>query len=367
MENTVEGEVDEISAEEVKAALDDMKKGKACGISGVCTEFMNCSGEAGIETLRDICNGILNGENMSLDWRNSILIPIYKGKGDARQCESYRGVKLLEHGMKVLERVLEKRLRQKIDIDEMQCGFVPGRGTVDAIFIVRQLQEKYLLKKKCLYFCFVDLEKAFDRVPRKVIEHALRKKGIEEKLVQAVMRLYEGAKTRVRVETELSDPFEVKVGVHQGSVLSPLPFITVMDVLSAEIRQGLLFEILYADDLVIMADSMEELEKRYKNWKSVLEDKGLRVNVGKTKYMFSDGVKNVTKSEIDPCSVCDMRVRRNSIRCTSCKFWVHAKCSGIKGRLQKVELSFICNTCREGSKSNNINNLSQIWGRLLRG
>ena len=59
----------------------------------------------------------------------------------------------------------------------MQYGFMPGRGTIDAIFILRQLQEKYLGKKKCLYYCFVDLEKAFDSVPRKVIEFALRKKG----------------------------------------------------------------------------------------------------------------------------------------------------------------------------------------------
>src|SRR5215470_17330678 len=155
-------------------------------------------------------------------------------------------------------------------------------------------------------FCFVDLEKAFDRVPRKIIEYALRKKGVEEKLVQTVMRLFEGSKTKVRVEEELSDPFEVKVGVHQGSVLSPLLFITVMDVLSTQIRQGLLFELLYADDLVIMADSLEELEKKYKNWKSALESKGLKVNVGKTKCLLSDGTKSVTKSEIDPCSVCDM-------------------------------------------------------------
>ena len=76
---------------------------------------------------------------------------------------------------------------------------------------------------------FVDLEKAFDRVPRKVIQFALRKKGVEEKLVQAVTRLYEGARSRVRVDSEVSKPFGVKVGVHQGSVLSPLLFVTVMD------------------------------------------------------------------------------------------------------------------------------------------
>ena len=77
--------------------------------------------------------------------------------------------------------------------------------------------------------CFVDLEKAFDRVPRKVIQWALRTKGVNECLVQAVMRMYDDASTRVRVGDSMSDTFQVKVGVHQGSVLSPLLFIIVMD------------------------------------------------------------------------------------------------------------------------------------------
>ena len=65
------------------------------------------------------------------------LIPIYKGKGVPMECDSYRAIKLLEHGMKVLERVLERRLRMEVNIDDMQFVFMSGKGTVDAIFIVR--------------------------------------------------------------------------------------------------------------------------------------------------------------------------------------------------------------------------------------
>ena len=78
--------------------------------------------------------------------------------------------------------------------------------------------------------CFVDLEKAFDRVPRKALEWAVMKKGIPEVMVRAVMSLYEGAKTRVRVGLELSEEFEVNVGVHQRSMLSPLVFVIMVDV-----------------------------------------------------------------------------------------------------------------------------------------
>ena len=108
----------------------------------------------------------------------------------------------------------------------------PSRGTTDAIFVVRQLQEKYLAANKRLYMAFVDLEKVFDRVPRKVIWWALRKLGVEEWIVRLVQGLYANARSCARVGEGYSEEFEVKVGVHQGSVLSPLLFIIVLDALS---------------------------------------------------------------------------------------------------------------------------------------
>ena len=71
--------------------------------------------------------------------------------------------------MMIIERVLDSMIRSQVDIDSMQFGFMSGRDTTDAIFIIRQLQEKHLGKHKPLYFAFVDLEKAFDRVPRQVL------------------------------------------------------------------------------------------------------------------------------------------------------------------------------------------------------
>ena len=97
----------------------------------------------------------------------------------------------------------------------MQFGFMPERGTIDVVFILRRIQEDYNAKGKRLYMCYVDLNKAFDRVPRKVLEWAMRKKGIPEVLVRSVMSLYKGAKTRVRVDYELSEELVVKVGMHQ--------------------------------------------------------------------------------------------------------------------------------------------------------
>ena len=91
----------------------------------------------------------------------SYIINLYKGKGDALERGSYLGLKLTEHCLKVIERVLERITCTVVEIDEIQFGFVPGKGTTDGIFILRQLQEKHLEQSKTLYLAFVDLEKTF--------------------------------------------------------------------------------------------------------------------------------------------------------------------------------------------------------------
>ena len=91
--------------------------------------------------------------------------------------------------------------------------------------------------QKNLYMCFVDLEDAFDGVPSKVVEWAMRKKVIPEALVTAVMSLYKGARAKVKVGTHFSEEFEVNVGVHQGSVLSPLLFAILVDAAKNEIKR----------------------------------------------------------------------------------------------------------------------------------
>src|SRR5260221_11755091 len=134
--------------------------------------------------------------------------------------------------MKVMERVIEASIRNMVTVDDMQFGFMPGKGTTDAIFLVRQMQEKHYCKKKKLYFAFVDLEKVLDRVPREVMRWALRKSGVDEWLVSTVMSMYDGARTAVWADDGNIDSFEVKVSLHQGSILSPLLFVIVMDMAS---------------------------------------------------------------------------------------------------------------------------------------
>ena len=148
------------------------------------------------------------------------------------------------------------------------------------------------------------MEKAFDRLPRKVMEWAMRKKGLLEVMIRAIMSLYDGAKTRVRVGSAYSEEFEVKVAVHQGSVMSSLLFAIVVDVITENVTRGVVNILLYADNLVLMSETMEDLKERFWNWKDALESKGLKINTRKTKVMINRSEGELFKSKIDPCGVC---------------------------------------------------------------
>ena len=176
----VEGPCEQVSTEDVMEALILMNTGKA-GPSGVTVELLNVCKKESVRRLAEVANNMLEGNKMPESWRKSDLISIFKGKGDVRTCGNYRSIKLLEHDMKVIERIFERRLRKVVKVDEMQMGFVPGRGTTDAIFIMRQLLEKYEMAGRDLYMVFVDLEKAFDRVPREVIWFAEKKRGTRKR------------------------------------------------------------------------------------------------------------------------------------------------------------------------------------------
>ena len=166
---------------------------------------------------------------------------------------------------------------------------------------------------------FVDLEKAFDCVPWKVIWWALRKLGVEEWIVQLFHGMYANARSGFRVGEGFSQEFKVKVGVHQGSVLSLLLFIIVLEALSRDFQAGVPWDDLYADDLVIIADSLEECVRRLLIWKEAMEKKGLRVNAGKTKVMIcGTGLDLLQSSGRYPCAVCRTGVGKNSI---CCKLW----------------------------------------------
>jgi len=184
-----------------------MKRHKALGLSGLTAEMIQATEGIGTQWLLDLCNGIVKEGCIPEDWKSRVILPIYRGKGDTMECGSYRGIKLLEHATKVVERIFEHRIRQQIEVDDMQFGFMKGKGTTDAIFTVRQMHENFRVKGKKLCFRFVDYEKALERVPTEVIRWEVHKLEVEEWLVSAVMSMFTGAKK------QLSEQFMVTVVV----------------------------------------------------------------------------------------------------------------------------------------------------------
>ena len=168
----VEGPVEGGTDEEVMEAIDKMKLGKAAEPSEVNMDMIMARGKFGVGVIKKLCQRVLDGKGMPEEWKTSFVVPIFKGKGDVMDCGEYRGVRLQEHAMKKMKRVLENRIRGLVTIDDMQFGVMPGKGTTHALFILRRMQEEFREREQKLYMCFVDLEKAFDTIPRKVMEWA---------------------------------------------------------------------------------------------------------------------------------------------------------------------------------------------------
>ena len=140
-------------------------------------------------------------------------------------------------------------------------------------------------EKKELHCVFVNLEKAYDKVPRKEVWYCMRKYGLAEKYVRIVQDMYDDSTTAVRCALGVTEGFEVKVGLHQGSALILCLFAMVMDRMTDEIREEASWTMMFADDIVICSESKEQVEDKLDSWRYALERRGMKVNRRKTYYI----------------------------------------------------------------------------------
>jgi len=177
--------------DEVLSAIKSLKSGKAAGIDEIRPEMLKALNKDGIRWLTRTCGVVWKTGEAPADWQTGIVIPIFK-KGDQRECSNYRGITLLSLPGKVFARIIERRCRQIVEpqIQENQCGFRAGSSTTDQIFALQQIIEKSWEFAKPIYSLFVDLEKAYDRVPRNILWNVLKEYGIQDQLLSAIQSLY---------------------------------------------------------------------------------------------------------------------------------------------------------------------------------
>ena len=168
---------------------------------------------------------------------------------------------------------------------------MPGKGTTDVMFALRMLMEKYRKGQRELHCVFVDLEKAYDRVPREELWYCTRKSGIAEKYVRLVQDMYEESKKVVRYAIGTTESFKVKVGLQQGSAPSPFLFTVIMDRLTDEVRRKPSWTMLFADDIVICEDTQtgKKWRGRLECWRYASERRGMKVSRSKTEYLCING------------------------------------------------------------------------------
>ena len=181
--------VEGVTDEKVMEAMNKMKLGKAAGPSEVNMDMIIASGRFGVGVIKKLCQRVFDEKGMPEKWKTSVVVPIFKGKG-------YDG----------LWGIQRSKVTGACNEDS---GESAGEQNLKHRLFLRECKRSFVKEKKRLYMCLVDLEKAFDRVPRKVMEWALRKKGLAEVLVQAVMSLYEGSRTKVRVGSGTSEEWDI--------------------------------------------------------------------------------------------------------------------------------------------------------------
>jgi Reverse transcriptase (RNA-dependent DNA polymerase) len=293
-------EEEAIQMEEVVDAIKGLKNGKAPGADKITSEMLKNMGEKAAKLLLQLYNTAWRQEIIPSDWEVALILPIFK-KGDSKQCNNYRGISLLCTPMKVFEKILDAKLRRKIEytLHEAQSGFRKGRSVQDHVFTIKQITEKAIAQNNQVFLAFVDLEKAFDRVPRRRIWNSLENRGIEAKLIEVIKSLYRRNLNCVISKNMRSEMFQTNEGLRQGGGLSPLLFNIFMDDIINEssdqnkklvvgyrhLQRITISEGVFADDVVVMAGNEKDLQHNLETWNRTFESYDMKINKAKTKVM----------------------------------------------------------------------------------
>ncbi|GFO10081.1 endonuclease-reverse transcriptase [Plakobranchus ocellatus] len=271
-----------------------MKNGKATGPDNIAAEQIKALDEFGINKITELLDEIYETGEIPKEMLKSIFIALPKKYG-ATECELHRTISLMSQVTKILLRIAMMRVRNKIrpKIGDTQCGFVEGKGTTNAVYMLRMIIERALEMQKDIYLCFIDYTKAFDRVKHWEMIKQLKQLHVDGKDLRIIKNIYWQQIAAVRIENEIS-PFQmIKRGVRQGCVLSPDLFNLYSETILRNldeypgIRIGgrMINNLRYADDTVLIAENKEDLQKLIDIAATKSKRMGLELNSKKTEVM----------------------------------------------------------------------------------
>ena len=323
----------DILEDEIKKHISKLRNNKASGCDKILNEFLKSSSVNLIHVLQLFMNMVLRSGHIPEDWSIGTIRPLYKGKGDSKNVDNYRGITLLSCFGKLFTSILNERIYTFLDENKLlgkeQGGYRKGQSTTQHIFSLHSLINMYLQKKKKLYCLFVDYRKAYDKIQRNILWEKLLRTGIKGNILNIIKDMYSKAKSCVKSQRQgTSQFFTCNLGLRQGENLSPVLFSLFLndlkDYLATKIT-GLqvplnfanisdfedvesfmhLFILLYADDTAILTETPIDMQKSLDALSIYCTTNGLSINVDKTKVIvFSRGkIRNIPEFHFDGVAV----------------------------------------------------------------
>ena len=290
-----------ILRKEIDAALKQCKSSKSSGLDGINKEMICAFYESHPFFLTKFFNFVLDKGSFPNAWSVSLMVLIHK-KGPKSELENYRGISLLSSLSKVFCAIINNRLVEWGTGNNLfsmsQFGFMKGNRTSDALNILHNLIDLYCHKRNSkFYSCFVDFEKAFDRVPRDILLQKLKKLGLGGKIFNVIKSMYSGDSARIKLGDKMTNPIKINQGVRQGCVLSPTLFnLFLCDFESfcanrrncdpVEIDKSTKIScIIWADDILLLSETKSGLQSQLESLHLYSITNLLSVNLKKTKCM----------------------------------------------------------------------------------
>ncbi len=279
---------------EVRRVINRLKNNKAGGPDEIVNENIKYGGENMVKLLTMIFNDVLLTESIPKDWKWSNIILLHK-KGEKKKIENYRPISLCPTIQKIFTKTIELRIRNLLNAQQPkeQAGFRPHYSTIDHLHTINMIIEKSNEYQFKIFLAFIDYKKAFDMVEHEYMVTALKRQQIPQKITRIIQELYSGLQAKIITE-KASKPIKIQRGVRQGDPLSPLLFNCVLEEVfkmldwqekGIDINGEKISNLRFADDVVLLAPTVEELRTMICELEEAGDKAGLEMNLQKTKIL----------------------------------------------------------------------------------